>query len=126
MNRIEMLLTQAAEEAAEIGQAVSKILRFGPLDVNPTTGVENIRQLALELNDLRAVVGKLVEYGLPLNAYGLNDFVRVQAKQQKIDHYLSESVKLGRLDLSTAANPCPMCFHLGAGGCMYCDPMENC
>lgn len=45
------------EECAEVIVAVSKILRFGKDDVNPSTGVSNTREFGLEIGDLEAILG---------------------------------------------------------------------
>lgn len=55
-------LPLVAEEAAEVIQAVTKIMRFGPNDINPHSHdhqTTNLKTLALEVGDLLVVIEKL-------------------------------------------------------------------
>lgn len=79
------ILQIAAEEANEVAIAISKILRFGVANVNPTTGVSNIRELGLELGDFDQMV-------LCLDKLGLIDWKAKQEgrdrKYQRLKKYL--------------------------------------
>lgn len=58
-------LPLVAEEAAEIIQAITKIMRFGPEEINPHSLNQqrtNLETLALEVGDFLVVMEKL---GLP-------------------------------------------------------------
>lgn len=44
------------EEAGEVIQAATKLLRFGPLAQNGTKSYDNIRALSLEIGDFQAVL----------------------------------------------------------------------
>lgn len=58
-------LPLVAEEAAEVIQAIAKIMRFGPEEINPHSHdhqTTNLETLALEVGDFLAVMEKL---GLP-------------------------------------------------------------
>lgn len=52
------------EESAEVIQAVSKCIRFGLSDINPTTKQTNKQHLEEELGDLLTMVNLLIEIGL--------------------------------------------------------------
>ncbi len=62
-NETVELLTILAEESAEIGQAVSKILRHG-IRINPYNGILNRAALESEICDLLAVVQLLESKGI--------------------------------------------------------------
>jgi hypothetical protein len=55
------VLTILQEEAAEVIQAASKLLRFGEGVTNPVTGVTNTKELGLEIGDLRLMLQVLYE-----------------------------------------------------------------
>ena len=66
------LLTMLAEEAGEIVQAVTKILRHGPASWSPLdeTRTPNSAALRREIRDIRAVLRIMAEsYDRPLLAY---------------------------------------------------------
>ena len=72
-----------SEEASEVIQAASKILRFG-------NTAENQRQLIAELNDLAAVVDLLQDNGvLPVDCF-LNAHEHVREKQQQVLEHWKE------------------------------------
>lgn len=50
------ILTILQEEAAEVIMGISKILRFGKEDVNPSTGKTNTLELGLEVGDLMHMI----------------------------------------------------------------------
>jgi len=61
---IRELLTILAEECCEVGQRVSKALRFGVDEVQPGQPWCNGERIALELGDIEAVVLRLVALGV--------------------------------------------------------------
>lgn len=96
MNRIEHLLTIAAEECAEIQQAVTKTLRFGLEEGRDLSAVEygsNVERLRYELNDLIAVVEMLEREGLDLSP----DHQSRKQKKEKVEKYLLYSEECGTL-----------------------------
>lgn len=98
MNKQEYLVSVLAEECCEVGQACSKINRFGMID--SVKDRDNSARLVEELNDLMGSIGMLVEEG-----YISNDWFNVEAisaKMDKIKHYMQHSVDNNclQLDLS--------------------------
>ena len=65
LNEQQYLLLCLMEEAAEISQAASKCLRFGPDDVY--NGCTNLENLIYELNDMYAVIDELKDLGVTLD-----------------------------------------------------------
>lgn len=64
MNLTEHLLVLFQEEAGEIIQASSKILRFGPYDRNGDNPLSNAQELNKEYNDLLAIKKLLCDVGI--------------------------------------------------------------
>lgn len=62
MNRQEYLGLVLMEECAEVAQAMSKVLRFGLMDLH--NGMSNQARLVAELNDLIAVIEMLHDEGV--------------------------------------------------------------
>ncbi len=58
------LLTILAEECCEVGQRVSKALRFGVNEIQPGQPLTNAQRISEELGDLFSVVDHLVELGV--------------------------------------------------------------
>jgi hypothetical protein len=74
------LLVCLAEECAEIGQSACKALRFGLRDEFRGEGLWPERDIAAELDDLRAIVELLEAEGLGL----ASDPARIAAKKAKL------------------------------------------
>jgi hypothetical protein len=74
------LLVCLAEECAEIGQAACKALRFGLRDEYRGEGLWPEKDIAAELDDLRAIVELLEAEGLGL----ASDPARIAAKKTKL------------------------------------------
>lgn len=53
------LLTILAEECCEVGQRVSKALRFGLMEIQPGQPLSNAERIASELGDLLATAEEL-------------------------------------------------------------------
>ena len=99
MNRKEHLLTILAEECCEVGQRVSKALRFTPEEVQPNhhqnpQQQSNAERIAYELTDLFAVAEMLVAEGIIPDFRDINE---MRAKWMKVEHYLEYSQKVGTL-----------------------------
>lgn len=98
MTRDEYLLDVVAEECAEIQQAVSKILRFGPRSFHPNNPVvSNSEQMLVEYYQLEAMIAMLLDFGIvnPLNATDI-DRIR-EYKKEKVKKYMEVSKSLGCL-----------------------------
>lgn len=73
-----MLILQ--EEGAEVIQAVSKCMRFGPDQIKPGKNVTNLSMLEEEIGDLLAMVELLTDMNIGVTVEGLN-----QAKKNKFE-----------------------------------------
>ncbi len=73
-----MLILQ--EEGAEVIQAVSKCIRFGPDQIKPNKEVTNIGMLQEEIGDFLAMVELLVDLDIGVTVDGL-----AQAKKNKFE-----------------------------------------
>jgi len=95
LNKEEYLLICLAEEAAEIQQAITKWLRFGKSDVHPKTGIENVEELRLELQDFIAILDMLAEEEI----FDLS-FIEeeIEAKKEKVEKYMKYSIDRDRLE----------------------------
>ncbi|WP_022729743.1 MazG nucleotide pyrophosphohydrolase domain-containing protein [Fodinicurvata sediminis] len=82
------LLTILAEECCEIGQRVTKALRFGVREIQPGQSLTNDERIAEEVGDLLAVLVRLQEMGLLSNETITDSF---ESKQKKLGRYLQNS-----------------------------------
>jgi NTP pyrophosphatase (non-canonical NTP hydrolase) len=73
-----MLILQ--EEGAEVIQAVSKCMRFGPDQIKPGKEVPNIAMLEEEIGDFLAMVELLTDLDIGVTVAGLE-----QAKKNKFE-----------------------------------------
>lgn len=97
MNRQEHLLSCLAEECAEVGQCVSKALRFGLADAQPGQPLTNAERIVAEYTDLVAVMEMLVDEGiLDLGSETLRNLA-IGAKTAKIEKYLDYAASVGAL-----------------------------
>lgn len=88
MTRTEHLLTILEEECAEVIHRASKLLRFGPNDVDPDTGYSARSGLVYELNDLMGVLLMLAANGtIPENWESSQDQCIKRAKVEKFLEY---------------------------------------
>ncbi len=97
MNRLEHLLTILTEECAEIQQAATKILRFGPDEGRDIAAIEygnNAQRLRYEINDMIAMVEMLEREGLDLSP----DHANRKRKKEKVEKYLTYSKECGTLE----------------------------
>ena len=88
-------LNLLSEEASEVIQAVSKIIRFGEMSVSPYDNNQaNIFLLIKEINDFMAVVELLQEhYGVPILCKD-----KIDKKKAKIAEYKIYSQNEGLLE----------------------------
>ena len=93
MNRTEHLLSCLAEECCEVGQRVSKALRFGLGEVQKGQPLTNAERIAEECADLVAVYEILRAEGA-LSAPEID----IDAKRAKIERYMLISREQGALN----------------------------
>jgi len=97
MNRKEHLLSCLAEECCEVGQRVSKALRFGLAEVQTGQPLNNAERIAEELRDLWSVALMLSDEGY----LGLADLwptaEQTRTKRQKIEKFMAISRDQGVL-----------------------------
>lgn len=96
MNRLDHLLTIAAEECAEIAQRISKAQRFGLREIQPGQGYDNAERINGEFNDLVAVF-RMIEREANCDlteTFGSS----IRKKQRKVEEFLELSKAEGRLD----------------------------
>lgn len=91
LSKQEHLLILLMEEAAEIAQAASKVLRFTGVHRHPNNVLSNVENLQVELNDLYAIVDELLDIGLRVDY----DEDLIQLKREKIKQYINISQELG-------------------------------
>ena len=96
MNRIEHLLVILSEECAEAQKEVSKALRFGLDDCAPNQSLTNRNKIAIELNDLMAVVEMLIDEGVITSTTAFTD-KEITIKKEKVERYLKYSKTAGTL-----------------------------
>lgn len=97
MDRKEHLLTCLAEECTEVGQRVSKALRFGLDEVQAGQNLTNRQRIAEEYRDLVAVANILVEEGIMSAGELWIGQAQVDAKRQKIERHMEISRREGVL-----------------------------
>jgi NTP pyrophosphatase (non-canonical NTP hydrolase) len=97
MNRREHLLTCLAEECTEVGQRVTKALRFGLDEVQTGQDLTNRQRIAEEYRDLVAVAAILVEEGILAVHEMAVDQKAVDAKRARIERFMEISRREGVL-----------------------------
>lgn len=89
MTEIEYLLVSFMEEAAEIQQATSKLLRFGPNDRYPNDSAKTtLDKLQDEVTDLIALAEMLEERGVPVRRMDMSMVHGIEAKKKKVAGYM--------------------------------------
>lgn len=89
MTEIEYLLVSLAEECAEVQQATSKLLRFGPNDRYPNdTAKTTLDKLQDEMVDLIALVEMLEERGVKVRRMDMSMIAGIAAKKKKVAGYM--------------------------------------
>jgi len=96
MNRPEYLLECLSEECNEVGQRVSKALRFSLQEIQPGQPLNNAERIVEELRDVLAVTLILIEEGVLPNFDFVED-VGAIAKRLKIEKFMSISRETGAL-----------------------------
>ena len=87
MTEKESLYLQLSEECSEVSHRISKLLRFGPDEVQEGNTIEtNSERLRYEINDALAVLRLLEEYG----------YVNKPSTQELQEHYLMKREKVIR------------------------------
>jgi NTP pyrophosphatase (non-canonical NTP hydrolase) len=94
MNSTEHLLTCLAEECAEVGQRVSKALRFGLEEIQPGQSFTNAQRIAQEFHDVLAVIEMLEDIGV-LDRSG--DVHAIERKKSKVLAYMDYARDCGTL-----------------------------
>lgn len=95
MTHREHLFIKLTEECAEVQQRVSKLLQFGPDEIQEGHTGTNSGRLISEIYDLLTVVQMLVSAGA-LPKFDFEDLVlHASLKRVKIAKYLEYSEKLG-------------------------------
>jgi len=79
------LLTILAEECCEVGQRVSKALRFGIWEVQPEQKLTNAERIEIELGDLIAVMKRLCDMDILCNDE--IEFAEIK-KYKKLEKYM--------------------------------------
>jgi hypothetical protein len=101
IDRQEMLLIQLMEEAGEVVQAASKVLRFGPTHTWPNHEGAASQRLENEIIDLMALVSMLQDEGIlaqwTCSVWGADMWERIQVKERKVNLYMETSKELGRV-----------------------------
>ena len=97
MTRNEHLLTCLAEECAEVGQRVSKALRFGLQEVQPGQPLTNAERIVEELGDLMAVVQMLTNAGL-LSMQDPDYDKKIAEKIRKVERFMRYAQEQGTLE----------------------------
>lgn len=95
MNRTEHLLVCLAEECDEVGQRVSKALRFGLTEVQEGQPLSNADRIIEEMRDLWSVLEILQDDGV-LPALGMSS-ADVDRKRAKIERFMAISRDQGVL-----------------------------
>ena len=98
MKRFEHLLTITAEECTEVGQRASKILRFGPQEIQPGQDLTNVERLLGEWTDLNAMMEMLQEEGVLVLPSAADMRPAIAAKKAKVEKFLRYSAQCGTLD----------------------------
>lgn len=95
MNRSEALLLQVAEEAAEVSQAASKCIRFGPTHTWHTQKGEARERLYQEFLECMALIEMCQAEGILPDCIDLKDRAAIEAKKERVEHFLTVSEELG-------------------------------
>lgn len=98
MNRAEHLFTTAAEEATEVGQRISKALRFGLSEVQPGQPLSNAERIVEEFHDLYSMIDWLQAEGhIPASISIRPDHDTMRRKREKVERFMAISREQGVL-----------------------------
>lgn len=98
MTREELLLSILSEECCEVGQVVSKILRFGLEDCNPKTKMSNRDHLEKETTDVLTIISMLRDEETLSQESCPTLELEMILKRNRVERYLKLSKELGRLN----------------------------
>jgi len=96
MTRQEMLLVQLMEEAGEVIQGVSKVLRFGTNHTWPALDKSAEYRLSQELIDLLALI-EMCQYEGIISPWPIDILTCIQEKKIKVEMYMKMSQELGKV-----------------------------
>ena len=99
MTRREFLLICLNEECHEVGQRVDKALRFGLEEAQPGQPYTNAERIYSEFADLLGVMEMLQEDGAIATTTLACLRSMIDAKKEKVAHYMGYSVECGTLDI---------------------------
>lgn len=95
MHLRDFLLIKLMEEAAEVQQRASKLIQFGPEEIQQGYTLNNAQRLREEWKDLQSVMRLMVEGGI-VEPFTLEEFdTALEAKRAKLDKYLKLSYSYG-------------------------------
>lgn len=98
MTRDEMRWIQLMEEAAEVQQSVSKLLRFGLNEIESGQQLTNIERVRIEVGDFFAALQELEDCG-NMNPWNEADLAaHIVAKRAKVAKFLKYSEALSRVE----------------------------
>jgi hypothetical protein len=89
--REDLLLIQLGEECNEVGQNISKALRFGPDEIYYKLETTNAEKITQEMQDLVGVFNMLVDEGI----LPVMDPTKIAEKKGKVNEYMGYSKELG-------------------------------
>jgi NTP pyrophosphatase (non-canonical NTP hydrolase) len=95
VNRTEHLLECLSEECSEVGQRVSKALRFGLEEVQADQPLRNMDRITEELMDVICVAHILAAEGI-IN-FPFVERLDIEAKRNKIEKFMAISREQGVL-----------------------------
>ena len=98
MKKYELLLIHLNEELGEMQKEVSKALRFGLGNYNPSTKESNFDAICREFTDVVAVADELSQECNILIAPNDKTSDNYISKRQRISTYLLYSIELGILE----------------------------
>ncbi len=96
MTETEHLLVCLSEECDEIGQRVSKALRFGLSEIQPGQELNNAQRIEEEIADLEGVIEMLRQRGVLSRASDHDD--RVATKIGKVIRFMGYARKQGTIN----------------------------
>jgi len=103
MNRTEHLLCCLAEECNEVGQRVSKALRFGLSEIQPGQPLTNAERIVGEFLDLVAIIEMLEDENVLI--IGTISPATIEEKKAKVEKFMRYAEEQGAL--SSPSSPPP-------------------
>lgn len=98
MTTEQLLFLKLGEECAELAQRCSKLIQFGPDDVEPGQLQTNLERLQYERLDVLAIGRMLEERGLVPYAMA-DDFQKhLDMKRAKVEKFMEYARNLGRIE----------------------------